>query len=239
MRALGRDSASLEGWTPPRAKLRLARGSHGSAATGPWRRAHSPDRSIKCSDTPRAPESRANPRHAGPLTPPGNHIPALFRRPPALCGHLRHCTTLCGKASVNCDTVPPAPVRPARRTLERGRRNPRKGYRHLPRANAGQHRDIRPMEHVSPVTFGPVRSSPPLCNHPGHCSAIPDVVGTRDDKTPPRPAYRRRPNGKSPHSHPRSRSWAGTRPTMTPDGSKIHQDRHQLHSDVHHTATRN
>jgi hypothetical protein len=80
-RPLGRDSASLEGYAHPRAGLRLARGSRGSAATGPLRRAHSPDRSIKCSDTPRAPESKSNPRHAGPLTPPGNHIPALFRQP--------------------------------------------------------------------------------------------------------------------------------------------------------------
>jgi hypothetical protein len=34
-RPLGRDFASLEGWTPLRARLRLARGSHGSAAPAP------------------------------------------------------------------------------------------------------------------------------------------------------------------------------------------------------------
>jgi hypothetical protein len=150
--------------------------------------------------------------------------------------------------------VPPTSVRPARCTLERGRRNPRKGYGHLPRTHAEQRRDIRRAERVSPVTLGPVRPSPPLCNHPGHCSAIPGAVGTRDDKTPPHPllctlrppvsrtlesAYGRRPNGKSPHSHPRNRSCAGTGPTSTPDGRKIRQDRHQLHSAVHHTATRN
>jgi hypothetical protein len=46
----------------------------------------------------RAPGSRANPRHAVPLTPPGNPAQALFHQPPALCGHPRHFTTLCGKA---------------------------------------------------------------------------------------------------------------------------------------------
>jgi hypothetical protein len=49
-----------------------------------------PDRSIKCSDTSRTPRSKANPSHAGPLTPPGNHIPMLFDQP-ALCGHPRCC----------------------------------------------------------------------------------------------------------------------------------------------------
>jgi hypothetical protein len=77
MRPLGRISASLEGYAPPRPNLRLARGFRG--ACNP--RAHSPDRSIKCSDTPRSPGSKANARHAGPLTPPGNHIPALFHQP--------------------------------------------------------------------------------------------------------------------------------------------------------------
>jgi hypothetical protein len=60
----------------PRADLRFARGSRGSAAPG----THSPDRRIKCSNTTRALRSRTNPRHAGPLTPPGNRIPALFRQ---------------------------------------------------------------------------------------------------------------------------------------------------------------
>jgi hypothetical protein len=39
------------------------------------------------------------------MTPPGNPTPALFRQPPALCGHPRHYTTLCGKASVNSVTL--------------------------------------------------------------------------------------------------------------------------------------
>jgi hypothetical protein len=89
-RPLGRDSASLEGWTPPRARLRLARGLDAPSGGSPPRlrlsrvdrsRTHSPDRSINHSDTMRAPGSKANPRHASPLTPLGNHIPALFRQP--------------------------------------------------------------------------------------------------------------------------------------------------------------
>jgi hypothetical protein len=90
MRTLGRISASLEGYAHPRAGLRLARGLCAPSGGFPPRSGvsrvrrsctHSPDRSIKCSGTPRAPGSRTNPRHAGPLTPPGNHIPALFRQP--------------------------------------------------------------------------------------------------------------------------------------------------------------
>jgi hypothetical protein len=89
-RPLGRNSASLEGYAHPRADLRLARGLCAPSGGFPplsglsrvrRSRTHSPDRSIKCSSTPRAPGSRTNPRHAGPLTPPGNHIPALFHRP--------------------------------------------------------------------------------------------------------------------------------------------------------------
>jgi hypothetical protein len=102
-RPLGRISASLEGWTPPRANLRLARGLDAPSGESPPRsgagrpsgesppcsrplrarspHAHSPDQSIKFSDTTRAPGSKANPCHAGPLTPLGNHIPVLFRQP--------------------------------------------------------------------------------------------------------------------------------------------------------------
>jgi hypothetical protein len=150
--------------------------------------------------------------------------------------------------------VLPALVRPAHRTLERGRRNPQKGDGCLSHARPGRRRDVRPVRRVRSVTISPVRPSPLPRRHPGHCSTIPDVVGVRDDKTPPclllctlrspvsrtlKSAYGRRPNGKSPHSHPRSRSWAGIGLATTPDGNKIRQDRHQLYNVVHHTATRN
>jgi hypothetical protein len=77
-RPLEQVSASVEGYAPPRASLHLARGLRGFVTHG---HTHSPDRSIKCSDTPWAPGSKANPHHADPLTPPGNRIPALFRQP--------------------------------------------------------------------------------------------------------------------------------------------------------------
>jgi hypothetical protein len=51
-----------------------------------------------------APKSKTNPRHAVPLTPPGNHIPALFHQPSRL-GHPRHCAALCGEASVSSTTL--------------------------------------------------------------------------------------------------------------------------------------
>jgi hypothetical protein len=65
------------------------------------------------------------------------------------------------------------------------------------------------------------------------CTLLPPISRTLES------AYRRRLNGKSPHSHPRSRSWAGTGLTTTPDGNKIRQDRHQLYNVVHRTAARN
>jgi hypothetical protein len=85
------------------------------------------------------------------------------------------------------DTVPPTLVRHARCTLERGRRNPRKGYVLLPHARTGRRHDVRLVERVSSANFGPVRPSPPLYCHPGYCSAIPSAVGAQDDETSPRP----------------------------------------------------
>jgi hypothetical protein len=171
---LGRISASLEGWSPPRANLRLARGpgapsgespprSRPSRARGPC--AYSPDRSIKCSDATRAHKSKANPRHAGALTPPGNRIPALFRQP-ALCGHPQHCAGAVrqGRCQLR-DTVPPTPVRPPRRTPRRRAGNPRERYGCLPRARAGRCRDIRPawrclLCHLQPCAAFPAAVPP-------------------------------------------------------------------------------
>jgi hypothetical protein len=86
-----------------------------------------------------------------------------------------------------CDTVPPTLVRSTLRTLERGRQNPRKGDERLFHACPGPRRDVGPVRRVSSVTICPARPSPPSRRHPGHCSAIPDAVGARGDKTPPRP----------------------------------------------------
>jgi hypothetical protein len=128
------------------------------------------------------------------------------------------------------DTVPPTLVRPTRHTLERGWRNPRKGDRHLFRARPGPRRDVGQVRRVSFITICPVWPSPPSQRHPGHCSAIPDTVQARGDKTPPRPrlcplrppvsctlesAYRRRPNEKLLRHHPQSHSWTDTGHAMT------------------------
>jgi hypothetical protein len=72
------------------------------------------------------------------------------------------------------DTVPPTLIRPARRALERGRWNPRKGYGHLYRA---RRRDVELVRRVSSITVSPVRPSPLPRHHPGHCSTIPGAVG--------------------------------------------------------------
>jgi hypothetical protein len=177
----GRVSTSLEGLTPERVSVSL------EAALDPRRRTCSPDRSIKCSGTSRAPGSKANPRRAGPLTPPGNQIPVLFDQP-ALCSHPRHCAgavregrchsmTLCRQLPYLLHVVP----------LERGRRHPRKRYDHQLRARPGRRRDVRLAGRVFSVTSGPVRPSSPLCRHPRHSRVIPNIVGTHVDRTSPRP----------------------------------------------------
>jgi hypothetical protein len=93
-------------------------------------------------------------------------------------------SALCGKAGVDSVTLcRPLPYGLHVAPLERGRWNPRKRYGCIHRARAGQRRDIRPVARVSSITSGPVRPSPLLCHHPGHCSTIPDAVEGRDDET--------------------------------------------------------
>jgi hypothetical protein len=177
----------------PRASSRLARGTHpltwGSAslevALDPRHHTYSPDRSIKCSDAWRAPGSKANPRHAGPLTPPGNQISTLFNRP-TLCSHLRHCAGAMREDRCHSVTL----CRPLSYLLHvallRGRRHPRKGYDHQLHSRPGWCRDVRPTERVFSVTSGPVRPSSPLYHHPGHRRVIPSTAGIEVDGTPPR-----------------------------------------------------
>jgi hypothetical protein len=172
---LGRLCASLERSTPPRVILRLARGPNAPSGDSPPRsrppRTHGaaptpPTRALNALARRGRPGQKANPLHAGPLTPPGNHIPALFRQP-ALCGHPWHCA---GKASVNSVTLcHPLPYDPHVVPLEGGRQNTLKRYRRLPRARIGQRRDIRPVERVSSVTSA-------LCGPPRRCAAIPGTA---------------------------------------------------------------
>jgi hypothetical protein len=90
-------------------------------------------------------------------------------------------------------------------------------------------------------------------HHPGHCIIIPNTVEGWGDKTPPRrllcaprppvcrtlePMYKRRPNGRPLHHHPRSRSWTDTGHAMTPPRHKIRKDGRLLRGTVRHASTR-
>jgi hypothetical protein len=180
---LGRTSISLEGQTPhhetpaslegpspsceppPRSRSPSARGAAPAPPTG----------ALKALTTSRAPGSKANPRHAGCFwhclgirsrrysTNPHNHP---RRCASAVRNGRCHSITLCRPLTYLLHIAP----------LERGWRYPRKAYDHQLGAGPGQHRDTRMMEHVSSVTIGPVRPSPPLCCHPGYCRAIPNTV---------------------------------------------------------------
>jgi hypothetical protein len=152
---LGRNSASLEGWTPPRAKLRLLEGyAHPRAglrlARGlPWARHPTPPTGALNAVTRRG-------------RPGQEQISALFRQPSSR-GHLRHCTALCDKASVNSVTLcHPLPY--GRRTAPS---KEDKGYEHLSRAHAGQHRDQWSVSPPSPSA---------LYSHPRYCATIPHAV---------------------------------------------------------------
>jgi hypothetical protein len=135
--------------------------------------------------------------------------------------------------------------------LERGRPNPRKGYGRLSRARTGQRRDVGLVERVSSITSGPVQPSPRCATIPSTAAPSPVLwePGTTrhhhprhwassglPSATPSNQQTDGNQSGRHPHSHPRSRSWVGTGLATTPAGSDIHQDDHQLHDVVCHTA---
>jgi hypothetical protein len=128
-------------------------------------------------------------------------------------------------------TVPPIPVRPAHRTLEKGWQNPRREDTRLLHARTGRRRDVMSVGAVTSISIGPVRPSPPSRRHPGHFITIPDAVEACGDRTPPRQplclvrphvngtleSSRGRPsNGQPLRCHPRNCSWTRTRHAMTP-----------------------
>jgi hypothetical protein len=92
---------------------------------------------------------------------PGPAPPTLFARPsPPLCDTVRHGQQLL------CGTVPPTPVRPAHRTLEKERQSPRREDARPLNDRTGRRRDVRPAERSSP-------SPSTLCNRPRRRDAIP------------------------------------------------------------------
>jgi hypothetical protein len=122
-------------------------------------------------------KSNANPRRYAP----GNHAPALLRQLPWR-GHPCHCATLCGVVS----NRPAALYHPLPY-----------GWRTAPSKKDGGALEWMTHDYSAPARDGAVTSgqwerSPPspsaLCDHPRHCTTIPDVVGACGDGTPPRAA---------------------------------------------------
>jgi hypothetical protein len=132
------------------------------------------------------------------------------RPSPPLCDDVRH-----GQRQ-SLGTVPPTPVRPTRRALERGWRSPRREDRQLLHAHTRLRHDVGPAGPVTSVAIGPVRPSPPSQHHPGHCITISYTVGggmgRQDAATPDavRPAASRQP-------HP----WANVRTTTKREASTL------------------
>jgi hypothetical protein len=85
--------------------------------------------------------------------------------PPSLVHHI-------GPSTANA----PSPRRGARWYLE-----------YLSCDYTGPRRDVRPPGAVFPIVVNPVRPSPPLQRHAGHCGDISDAVGVHGDGTSPRP----------------------------------------------------
>jgi hypothetical protein len=156
---------------------------------------------------------------------PGTVPPTPPVRPsPPLCDAMRH-----GQRQSRV-TKPPTPVRSTCRTLERGRRSPRREDGRLLHTCTELRRDVGPAGPVTSVAIGPVRPSPPsptpspaLHHHPQHCGG----TGRQDASTPVVvcPASSRQP-------HPRAYVWAMTKratPTTPPskpllDGYRAHHD---------------
>jgi hypothetical protein len=221
-RPLERGPVSIESSTPPRARCRLARGPHGPATsihappTGALNALTCASAQVKDESTPRrAWESRPD---TIPPTPP-------VRSSPPLCDAVQH-----GQRQSR-GTVPPTPVRPTRRTLERGRRSPRREDGRLCHARTGLRRDVGPAGPVTSVAIGSVRPSPPsptpsraLHHHPQHCG------GTRRQDATTSAAVR---PADSRQLHPRAYVRATTkRATPTTPPSKPLLDRYRARHDA-------
>jgi hypothetical protein len=150
-------------------------------------------------------------------------------------------------------TVPPTPVQPAHRTLEKGQRNPGRDDAQLLCACTGRRRDVRPVGTVTSIAISPVRPPPLPQRHLGHCITIPDAV--EHAVTGHRHASHCVSYG-LPSTAPSSRPVGGgltsalyattleavpVRAQDTPRRpaiSEIRQDNHLLHGTVRHASTR-
>jgi hypothetical protein len=146
--------------------FRLARGHHGPAASIPA----PPTGGFNALTFAGAQGQRR--LHAAPLAclgtmprrcsanPPGEAIPATVR----FCA-VRPVSALRHYATHSCTVGVP---HPRKRTVE-----PSKGDERLFCARMGPCRDVGRVPYI---TIIPVRPSPPLQRHPGHCSAIPGTA---------------------------------------------------------------
>jgi hypothetical protein len=122
------------------------------------------------------------------------------------------------------DTVPPTPVRITRRAIEGGASDT---LEFLLCAHAGPRHDVRPAGSVIPVTVRPVRPSPPLLHHAGHCGDIPTLLGragTRHRHNDHYATYG--PPSTAPSNQP---TTAASQPTATPPPSKLLLYEHRTH----------
>jgi hypothetical protein len=123
--------------------------------------------------------------------------------------------------------VPPTPVRLTRRALEGGAGGT---LEYLPRAYAGPRRDVRPVESVIPVAVNPVRPSPLMLLHAGHCGDIPTLLrhaGTRYRHNGHSATYG--PPSTAPSNWP---TTAAGQPTTTSPPSKPLLYEHRMHHDT-------
>jgi hypothetical protein len=131
--------------------------------------------------------------------------------------------------------VPPTFVWLTRRALEVRTAEHSNGSQRFFYDYTRQHHDVRPAGMVFSVAVSPVRPSPPLQHHAGHCDDISDTVGACEDGTPA--AVPRTPpcNGTLEPAHGR-RHCAQDSPRR-PNRSEIRQDGRQLRGTARHPFT--
>jgi hypothetical protein len=144
---LARGPVSIESRAPPQASFHLARGDHRPAASipappaGAFNALTSAGAQVKGESAPlRAWESCCS---TAPPTP-------VARPSPPLCDAMQR-----GQQPPR-GTMPPTPVRPVHRTVEKGRRNPRGDDAQLLRARTGRRCDVRMVGAVTFVAISPV-----------------------------------------------------------------------------------